>query len=215
MRALVVDDDPTYRTLMVLIINNIGGFDSVREAATAEEAIKLAEELTPDFCAIDWMLEDSEGIALGTDLLRINAKMKMALITAFPTKELPRDLIRAGFSGYVDKSASIDRVAEAIREVIGGGMFFASTVAPVSRPPIAPNVEGDPAASISPDRLSPREREIVVLVASGQMSKEIAFSLGLSPRTVDKHRGNILRKLGLHDVASLTRWCLRVGLLNE
>lgn len=214
MRALIVDDDPIYRSLILMVLRSIGKFDEIEEASSVGQALELVESFNPDFCAIDWMLEDGEGIDLGRQILRLFPSIKMTLITAFPTKELPRDLIRAGFSGYVDKSASVDRVKDAICEVIGGGMFFASSVAPFSNPPISAN-DSVLKDSVSPDRLSPREREIVVLVAVGKMSKEIAFELSLSPRTVDKHRANILRKLELHDIASLTRWCIRVGLIQE
>ena len=120
----------------------------------------------------------------------------------------------AGFSGYVDKSASVERVKEAFEEVLRGGMFFASTVAPgISTQSSVPS--SDRISSVGRDRLSPRELEIVALVANGFMSKEIAYRLGLSARTVDKHRSNILRKVEVSDVASLTRWCLRVGILHE
>ena len=120
----------------------------------------------------------------------------------------------AGFSGYVDKSASVERVKEAFEEVLRGGMFFASTVAPGSSTQSSVP-SSDRISSVGRDRLSPRELEIVALVANGFMSKEIAYRLGLSARTVDKHRSNILRKVEVSDVASLTRWCLRVGILHE
>lgn len=213
MRALIVDDDPIYRGLILMILRNIESITDIYEAASIKEAEVVATRIKPEFCAIDWMLEDGEGIALGARLLADFPDLKMILVTAFPTKELPRDLIRAGFSGYVDKSASVDRVKEAVCEVLQGGMFFASTIAPQSNPPLTPN-EIAIDNSVSLNVLSPRERQIIVLVANGKMSKEIAIEFNLSPRTVDKHRANILRKLNLHDIASLTRWCVRVGLVG-
>ncbi len=214
MHALVVDDDPIYRSLISFVFKELTEIDRFSAASSVAEALEIAAKEKPDFCALDWMLADGEGIELGRRILALQPHTKLTLLTAFPSRELPRELVAAGFSGYVDKTASVERVKEAFQEVIRGGMFFASTVAPWNQP-VTPSFEPDRISNVPRDRLTPRELEIVALVANGQMSKEIAFRLGLSARTVDKHRANILRKVGVNDVASLTRWCMRVGILSE
>jgi DNA-binding NarL/FixJ family response regulator len=132
------------------------------------------------------------------------------VITAHPSERLPADLMVLGVNGYVDKTEPIEYVLSAVETVRSGGMFFASRVRAKggtnpalsgSRPPL-------------PIPLTDREQEIARLVAAGQMSKEIAAKLNLSVRTVEKHRANIMEKVGVREVASLTRWCIQAGLVD-
>jgi DNA-binding NarL/FixJ family response regulator len=136
--------------------------------------------------------------------------MKILVITAHPSERLPADLMVLGVNGYVDKTEPIEYVLSAVETVRSGGMFFASRVRakggtgglPVPRPPLEVP-------------LTEREQEIARLVAAGQMSKEIAAKLNLSVRTVEKHRANIMEKVGVREVASLTRWCIQAGLVDS
>ena len=136
--------------------------------------------------------------------------MKILVITAHPSERLPADLMVLVVNGYVDKTEPIEYVLSAVETVRSGGMFFASRVRakggsahglPVTRPPLEVP-------------LTEREQEIARLVAAGQMSKEIAAKLNLSVRTVEKHRANIMEKVGVREVASLTRWCIQAGLVD-
>ncbi|GAB5561954.1 MAG: response regulator transcription factor [Synoicihabitans sp.] len=214
MLALIVDDDPIYRKLASLILRDISQITEILEADSCAAARNIVQTSTPSFCAIDWMLDDGEGTHLGREIRAIFPAVQLVLLTAFPSKELPRELIGAGFGGYIDKSSSVDRVKEAFESVISGGMFFASTVPPHAA--VAGSSSGATfSTAVQPGSLTPREREITAMVAKGKMTKEIAYELKLSPRTVDKHRSNILKKLEIGDVASLTRWSLRVGLIEE
>ena len=116
-----------------------------------------------------------------------------------------------GVNGYVDKTEPIEYVLSAVETVRGGGMFFASRV----------RAKGGAGAVLAGVRkpldvpLTEREQEIARLVAAGQMSKEIASQLNLSVRTVEKHRANIMEKIGVREVASLTRWCIQAGLVDD
>jgi len=115
-----------------------------------------------------------------------------------------------GVNGYVDKTEPIEYVLSAVETVRSGGMFFASRV----------RAKGGTVTTFAGTRppldvpLTPREQEIARLVAAGQMSKEIASKLNLSVRTVEKHRANIMEKVGVREVASLTRWCIQAGLVD-
>jgi DNA-binding NarL/FixJ family response regulator len=135
---------------------------------------------------------------------------KILVITAHPSERLPADLMVLGVNGYVDKTEPIEYVLSAVETVRAGGMFFASRVRakggvnpglPITRPTLQVP-------------LTEREQEIARLVAAGQMSKEIAAKLNLSVRTVEKHRANIMEKIGVREVASLTRWCIQAGLVD-
>lgn len=215
VRAVVVDDDPAFRGIMTMILQQRPTLDVVGQAGTVAEARQLCARVQPDFALIDRQLGADDGVALGESLKKIHPGLKMLLLTAFPTDDLPARLLAAGFLGYVDKDAAIERIVQAVEAVASGHFFFASRVAPAkstpSNAPFAPAVEID---TTEAERLAPRQREIAAMVARGMMSKEIAAELQLSLRTVEKHRGAILRRLGLRDTASLTRWCLKAGLIR-
>ena len=123
--------------------------------------------------------------------------------------QLPAELMTIGVSGYVDKTEPIEYVLSAVETVRGGGMFFASKV----------RARGGSSSGLIRKPLdvplTEREQEIARMVAAGQMSKEIASQLNLSVRTVEKHRANIMEKVGVREVASLTRWCIQAGLVDN
>jgi DNA-binding NarL/FixJ family response regulator len=155
------------------------------------------------------MLPDLNGMEIAREVRRVLPDTKILVITAHPSERLPADLMALGVNGYVDKTEPIEYVLSAVETVRGGGMFFASKVrakgggnlSVVRKPMDVP--------------LTEREQEIAKLVARGQMSKEIAASLNLSVRTVEKHRANIMEKIGVREVASLTRWCIQTGLVDD
>jgi len=115
-----------------------------------------------------------------------------------------------GVGGYVDKSEPIAYVLNAIETLRRGGMYFATHVGAKTGP--GTDVIGRQVIAHS---LTPREKQIARLVAAGQVSKEIAQALNLGVRTVEKHRTNVMRKAGVHEVASLTRWCIQAGLVDD
>jgi DNA-binding NarL/FixJ family response regulator len=159
---------------------------------------------------VDLMLPDINGMEIAREVRRAVPDMKILVITAHPSERLPADLMVLGVNGYVDKTEPIEYVLSAVETVRSGGMFFASRVRakgggagglPITRTPLEVP-------------LTEREQEIAKLVAAGQMSKEIAAKLNLSVRTVEKHRANIMEKVGVREVASLTRWCIQAGLVD-
>ena len=159
---------------------------------------------------VDLMLPDTNGLDIAREVRRAVPDMKILVITAHPSERLPSDLMALGVNGYVDKTEPIEYVLSAVETVRAGGMFFASRVRAKSGAPL-------PAGAKRPldVPLTEREQEIARLVAAGQMSKEIAAKLNLSVRTVEKHRANIMEKVGVREVASLTRWCIQAGLVDD
>jgi DNA-binding NarL/FixJ family response regulator len=159
---------------------------------------------------VDLMLPDINGMEIAREVRRALPDMKILVITAHPSERLPADLMVLGVNGYVDKTEPIEYVLSAVETVRSGGMFFASRV----------RAKGGSGAGLPVTRpqlevpLTEREQEIARLVAAGQMSKEIAAKLNLSVRTVEKHRANIMEKVGVREVASLTRWCIQAGLVD-
>ena len=186
--------------------------------------------------AVEHCLKDPPGLLIvdlylpgmhGLEVVReIRAKLpatRILVLTGHPDGDLPARLISQGVHGFVDKSAPINYLIQAIESVIAGGMFFATNVPPktsaagAQQPKVEPSVKtGPPVASLDAIKtLSARELEVIRLVAEGHSSKEIADRLDLSVRTVEKHRANIMDKINVKEVASLVRWCIHAGIVKS
>ena len=186
--------------------------------------------------AVEHCLKDPPGLLIvdlylpgmhGLEVVReIRAKLpatRILVLTGHPDGDLPARLISQGVHGFVDKSAPINYLIQAIESVIAGGMFFATNVPPktsaagAQQPKVEPSVKaGPPGASLDAIKtLSARELEVIRLVAEGHSSKEIADRLDLSVRTVEKHRANIMDKINVKEVASLVRWCVQTGIVKS
>jgi DNA-binding NarL/FixJ family response regulator len=131
------------------------------------------------------------------------------VFSAHENPVLVREMLEAGAHGFVEKTAGLAEFRRGLDTVANGGNYFGPAVASLLR-----NVVANPASSNAPDFLTDREREILQLVAESHSTKEIAAKLGISAKTVDNHRTNLMRKLDLHDVASLTRYAFEVGLIE-
>jgi DNA-binding NarL/FixJ family response regulator len=186
--------------------------------------------------AVEHCLKDPPGLLIvdlylpgmhGLEVVReIRAKLpatRILVLTGHPDGDLHARLISQGVHGFVDKSAPINYLIQAIESVIAGGMFFATNVPPktsaagAQQPKVEPSVKaGPPVASLDAIKtLSARELEVIRLVAEGHSSKEIADRLDLSVRTVEKHRANIMDKINVKEVASLVRWCIHAGIVKS
>ena len=162
----------------------------------------------------------------GLEVVReVRAKLpntRILVLTGHPDGDLPARLISQGVHGFVDKSAPLNYVLQAIESVIAGGMFFAAHIPPKTSgtaqfPKVEPAVKAGPQTTSlgAVETLSARELEVARLVAEGYSSKEIADRLDLSVRTVEKHRANIMDKIKVSEVASLVRWCVQAGIVKS
>ena len=199
-----------FRQLILLTLGKVKDIQVVGEFGLGKPGLEFCLREKPDLLVVDLMLPDTNGLEIAREVRRQLPEMKILVITAHPSERLPAELMVLGVSGYVDKTEPIEYVLSAVETVRNGGMFFASRVRGKggagamlpSRPPLEVP-------------LTAREQEIAKLVAAGQMSKEIAAQLNLSVRTVEKHRANIMEKVGVREVASLTRWCIQAGLVDS
>jgi DNA-binding NarL/FixJ family response regulator len=209
IRAVLIEDETMFRQLILLTLGKVKDLQVIGEFGLGKPGLEFCLREKPDMLVVDLMLPDINGMEIAREVRRALPDMKILVITAHPSERLPADLMVLGVNGYVDKTEPIEYVLSAVETVRSGGMFFASRVRAkggagglaVSRPPLEVP-------------LTEREQEIARLVAAGQMSKEIAAKLNLSVRTVEKHRANIMEKVGVREVASLTRWCIQAGLVD-
>lgn len=208
-RLVIVEDQTAIREMLVEILRLDTNYQLVGESGDGQSALALCLEVKPDLLVLDAKLPGLNGVDL---LRRISKKLPAMRVLVFSGHENPvliREMLEAGAHGFVEKTAGLFEFKKGLETVANGGTYFGPAVAALLR-----NVVANPSASNTADFLTDREREILQLVAESHSTKEIAAKLGISIKTVDNHRTNLMRKLNLHDVASLTRYALEVGLIE-
>ena len=208
LRFVLVDDTTTYRGLVRDALHQRFQPKELWDFADGRKALAHCLEQPPDLLIVDLYLRGIDGRDIVAELRRRQMKTRVVVLTAHPEAQLPAELLALGVAGFVDKNSPLEQIERAVHCVLEGGMFFSATV-----PPPVPSLSAEPSLPrLGSDALSEREQEVVRLVARGLVSKEIGDRLNLSTRTVEKHRARIFARLGVHDVPTLVRWCLRNGL---
>ena len=191
---------------------------------SGKEGLEYCLRTKPDLLAVDLFLPDLHGLEIVREVRARLPATRILVLTGHPDGNLPARLVAQGVHGFVDKAAPLSYIMQAMESLMEGGMFFASHVPPkgatpsaqAALPKVVAGARSDPEALPleAVKVLSAREIEVARLVAEGFSSKELAARLGLSVRTVEKHRANIMEKVGVHEVASLVRWCVQTGLVK-
>ena len=213
IRVLVADDHTIVRTGIRHVLESEPGFAVVGEAATGHEALELATSLRPDVAVLDISMPGESGLRVAEELRRRVPETHVLILSMHDNTEYVLESLRAGVHGYLLKDTAATELRGAIRAVRRGESFFS--------PPIAGRlsavVRGDPAGSASGAlaQLTGRERQVLIGVAQGHTNREMAAQLGISPRTVESHRENLMKKLGVRTVAGLTRLALEAGLVQD
>ena len=197
--------------MLAEILRIDSAYKIVGECGDGQQACLLCLELKPDVIVLDARLPGLSGVDI---LRRISKPLKNTRVLVFSGYESPalvREMLEAGAHGFVEKTAGLGEFKKGLETVAAGGTYFGPGVAGLLRNVVANN---NPTSS-GTDLLTDREREILKLVAESHSTKEIAIKLSISVKTVDNHRTNLMRKLNLHDVASLTRYSLEIGLIDH
>ena len=209
-RLVIIEDQTAVREMLVEILRLDASYQLVGEGGDGQSALSLCMEVKPDLLVLDAKLPGLNGVDI---LRRISKKLPHMRVLVFSGHENPvlvREMLAAGAHGFVEKTAGLFEFKKGLETVANGGTYFGPAVAALLR-----DVVANPDASSASDFLTDREREILQLVAESHSTREIAAKLGISIKTVDNHRTNLMRKLNLHDVASLTRYALEVGLIEQ
>lgn len=210
LRTVIVEDEIMFRDLLRSTLTKILDLEVVGEFGLGRTGLDFCLREKPNLLIVDLVLPDLHGMEIAATIRRLMPEMLVLVLTSHPSPQLPADLMALGVGGYVDKSEPIAYVLNAIETLRRGGMYFATHVG--AKIGSGTDVIGRRVIAHS---LTQREKQIARLVAAGQVSKEIAEALNLGVRTVEKHRTNVMRKAGVHEVASLTRWCIQAGLLDD
>jgi two-component system, NarL family, response regulator NreC len=207
LRVLLADDHAMLRDGLKAILTE-NGFTVIGEASDGHEAIRLAEQLLPDIAVVDISMPLLNGIDSAREILRISPGTRIVLLTMHTEDRFVLASLRAGFSGFVMKSKAASTLVEAL-DAVGKGEFYLSPG--VSRVLVDAYLAKDGSVPARP--LSIREREVLQLIAEGKNVKEIGSILGISFKTVESHRANIMQKLNIREVAGLVRYAIRQGLI--
>ena len=183
-------------------------FDIVGEASNGAEAVRLVDQFKPELAVLDLSMPTMNGITAISHIRRISPRTKNILLTMYTDEYHILDALRAGVRGCVLKSQAADHLMLAIRDVCAGGLYLSPAVSGVV-------VEAYLAKSELPyDPLTDRERQVLQLVAEGNTTKQIAAVLGVTPKTAETHRVNVMDKLDIHTTAGLVRYAIRRGLIQ-
>jgi|SRR3990167_1549100 len=184
------------------------GFDVIAEASDGHEAVRLAKELCPAIAVLDIFMPLLNGLDAARQINKICPQTKTILLTMYHEEQYVLEALKAGICGYVLKTQASQDLVQAIREVSQGSIYLSPAV--TGAVVKAYLDQGEASATL----LTPREREILQLVAEGKSTKEIAQILDIGVKTAETHRTNIMKKLDIHDTAGLVRYAIRHGLIQ-
>lgn len=205
VRVILADDHDLVRSGIKALLSMIQGIQVIAEARDGHELIQLCESLGPDLVLTDISMPGMDGIAAVAHLHRTRPEIRLIVLSMYDTVDFVKRAVQSGACGYLLKDAPPFELEQAVRSVMTRGTYFSPAIAQRLLQPAEPTIH---------DELTDRQIEILTLIAQGKASKEIAFDLGLSSKTVDVHRARIMERLNINDIAGLTRYAVRKGLIK-
>ncbi|HUH96746.1 MAG TPA: response regulator transcription factor [Anaerolineales bacterium] len=213
IRLLLVDDHAVVRSGLKMLLDSESDVEIVGEAGTAAQALEVAGQVRPDVILMDIGLPDKSGIEATREIKKRFGKIAVVALTIHEDEEYFFKMLEAGASGYVPKRAAPEELLNAIRAAAIGEVYLYPSLAKLlvkdylgqERPADEkPNLDG----------LTEREHEVLTYLAEGQSNEDISRSLVISPKTVERHRENIMHKLNLHSRSELVRYAIRKGIIK-
>jgi DNA-binding NarL/FixJ family response regulator len=209
IKLLLADDHAIVREGLRSLLKAHGDWEIVGEAADGRQAVALVNELKPDIVILDISMPLLNGLEATRQILKIRPQTRVLILTMHQSDSLIRDILDVGARGYILKTDVGTDLVKAVESLCWNKTFFTSHV---SQMVLDGYLKGDARPSDSDSegtRLTPRQREVVQLLAEGKSSKEVAVALNLSVKTAETHRANLMRKLHLHSVAEVVRYAIR------
>jgi DNA-binding NarL/FixJ family response regulator len=214
-RIFVADDHEVVRRGLCALLQAQPDWEVCGEAADGREALEKAQKLKPDVIILDIGMPSLNGLEATRQILKLNPQTRILILTLHDSDQVVREVLNAGARGFLLKSDAARDLVAAVEALRRDKTYFTSKVAAMVLEGFLK--QGNPAAVAAPPsrgRLTPREREIVQLLAEGKSTKEVAVALGLSVKTAETHRSNIMRKLELHSVSDLVLYAVRNNIVH-
>lgn len=213
IRVLIADDHGVIRQALRLLLQAYDEVEVIADVGDGREAVELAAKLTPDVVLMDVAMPNLNGVDAARQICQRVKGCKVLMLTGMIDDERLFEALRAGASGYVVKRSDVRELLLAIQAVHAGNPFISSVVAE-GRTPLDLIIEARSGEGSPLDRLTPREREILQLVAEGHANQSIADTLVVSVKTVEAHKAHIMEKLGMAKTTDLIRYALRRGIIS-
>ncbi len=212
-RIVLADDHALVRAGIRELVQKLPGVEVVAEASNGRQALEIVQAQMPDLVLLDIGMKELNGLEVAERITREHPGVKALILSMHANEEYVLRALRAGASGYMLKDSAITELKLAIEAVLAGKTYLSPAI---SRNVIDSylNRTAAPARKNSLDLLTPRQREILQLIAEGNSTKEIAANLNLSAKTVETHRAQLMERLDIYDVASLVRFAIREGLIQ-
>jgi DNA-binding NarL/FixJ family response regulator len=211
IRVLLADDHQLFRAGIRALLQTLDDIEVVAEAGDGHEALRLATEHRPDVVLMDIMMPSLNGFDAAARMTRACPRSRIIILSMNADEDSVLKTLRAGAVGYLVKTADPAELGLAVRAAARGERFLSSAV---SEHVVAACLGRIDKEATSLERLTPRQREVLQLVAEGHTTKEIARKLDISVKTAEAYRGELMKVLDIHDVASLTRYAIRSGLVS-
>jgi len=206
-RILLADDHLIFRQSLKGLLER-EGFQIIGEAADGQEAVRRVRDLSPDVAVLDLAMPLLNGLDAAREIVRASPRTRPILLTMHTEDPYVMEALRAGIKGYVLKTQPSTDLVQAIQEVSRGRIYLSPGISRTVVEAYLAKTE------LPPDPLSPREREVLQLVAEGKTTKEIARLLSVSVKTAENHRTRIMAKLDIHETAGLVRYAIRRGVIQ-
>lgn len=210
--VVIIEDQTAVREMIAHVIDSDPTFSVIAQTGDGQEGYEICLRENPDFVVLDIMLPGINGTELMRRLRKQLHETRVLVFSGYQTPQLVREMMLAGAHGFVEKTASLSELRAGIQTVAGGGSYFGPEVAKIVRETIA-NPDAMPVGPTLED-LTPREKEILKLIAQSYTTKDVAAKLNVSIKTAENHRANLMRKLNLHNAQALTRFAIEQGLVE-
>jgi len=209
-RVLLVDDHALVRAGIRALIDMLDGVEVVAEAGNGREALQQVEKFAPDLVLLDLTMPEMSGFEVLEQIVQRSPQVRVIILTMHEAREYAIQAMSLGAAGFIPKSAAANELKQGIESVMRGETYTSKETPHEVQPPIL----GESRAKRLLEKLTPRQREILVLIAEGQTTKQIARSLNISVKTVESHRAQLMERLDIRDVAGLVRFSIRTGLVS-
>jgi DNA-binding NarL/FixJ family response regulator len=204
--VIIADDHKLFRQGLKSLFELTSEIEVVGEAENGLEAVELCEKLNPDIIIMDIGMPEMNGLLASKEIARRNLKTAVIILSTHLRESYIGEALKIGVRGYVVKDSAVEDLVSAIEAVMKGETYLSPKATSL---PVRKMLERDGVVLTPLDILSPREQEVLQLLVEGKTNKEIAEALFISPKTVDNHRTSIMKKLEVHDIASLVKYAIR------